>query len=297
MIGNVSKAGTSPIIVIIGPTASGKSAVALDLAEEIGGEIICADSRTIYRQMDIGTAKPSAEEQGKVRHHIIDVVDPDQRFSAANFQQQAHDAIVDIAERGKVPIVVGGTGLYVDSLLFDFSFTGNADPTLRRRLETMSIDELQTEILERDLPIPQNENNPRHLMRTIERGGSTPRKSTLRPCTLVLGMQLDRDVLKERIYDRVQDMLSRGLEKEVAHLMRQYEWGAPGMMTIGYREWRSYFEGQAAADQIMLQIQRATWQYARRQVTWFRRSNVIQWADSPEQIIDSALEFLNKNAA
>lgn len=285
------------LIVILGPTASGKSSLGIRLAQRVSGEIICADSRTVYKGLDIGTAKPTAQDQLLVPHHLLDVVAPDEQFTVAVFQKRAQELIKQIAARGSTPILVGGTGLYIDSLLFNFTFAGRADISLRQRLESMPIDELQTRILELDIPIPRNEDNPRHLIRAIERAGTPSHKHDLRPNTFIFGVTVDREKLKERIIHRVQQMMDAGLELEVFNLSERFSWDAPGMLSIGYREWRAYFMGQATKEDVQILIQNATWQYAKRQITWFKRNNHITWLDDPEQIIDRSLMVLNKNPA
>lgn len=221
------------IVVIVGMTASGKSAVAMKLAQERNGEIICADSRTIYKGMDIGTAKPSPTDRKAVRHHLLDIITPDQKFTVADFQKQANAAIKDIASRGKLPIVVGGTGLYVDALIYNYSFGG---PKAGQR-------------------------------------------QALRPNTLVLGTRLPDDTIKLRITERIEQMFARGLEAEVKQLAGQYGWQSFGLTAIGYREFQPFFKGddKITTEEVKEQIKKATWQYARRQRTWFKRSTDIHW--------------------
>src|SRR5680860_52655 len=158
----------SKIVCIVGPTGSGKSDIAMDMASKYNGEIICADSRTVYQGMDIGTAKPTADDRRLVIHHLLDEVSPDESFNASQFQRLATQAIGDIAGRGKLPMLVGGTGLYVDSVVYGFDFSNKPDPQQRRQLQAMSVEQLQQIISDRGLPVPANDRNPRHLMRTIE---------------------------------------------------------------------------------------------------------------------------------
>ena len=241
---------TDKLIVIVGTTASGKSAAAMQIAQERNGEIICADSRTVYKGMNIGTAKPSAEDQAKVPHHLLDVVEPNQPFTAAQFQKLANAAIADIQKRGKLPVMVGGTGLYIDSVLYNYDFKP-ANPELR------------------------DEQNPRHL-----KASDKPPRQELRPNTLVLGLDCPTDVLKERIKARVDQMIDQGLEAEVEALAAQYGWEAEAMKGIGYREWQAYFAGPRNSEDLIKTkelIAKNTWQYARRQRTWFRRNPHIHW--------------------
>jgi tRNA A37 N6-isopentenylltransferase MiaA len=187
----------SPLLVIVGETASGKSALALELAQKFDGEIICADSSTIRREVNIGSAKPSAEEQKLVPHHLLDVIGPDEPFTAAQFQKLANQAITDISSRDKLPIMVGGSGLYIDSVIYSYTFFGKG------------------EAVDRD---------------------------EMRANTLVLGIKIERDELKQRVTRRVDDMLAAGLEDEVQGLVERYGWSCDALKGVGYSQWRGYFE-------------------------------------------------------
>lgn len=248
-----------PLIAVVGQTASGKSALAMELARRFDGEIIAADARTVYQGMDIGTAKPSREEQSEIRHHLLDVVTPDQRFTAVDFQRLASEAIKDVLRRGKLPLLVGGTGLYVDAVLFDYAFDASAE---------------------------RDEQNPRHA----KRGGS---KSELRSNTLIIGLDIKKDQLEQRITQRVDQMLERGLQKEVRQLAEQCGWQSPGLSAIGYREWQTLFSSQVVdREQVRQAIITDTRQYAKRQKTWFRRNKSIQWLSQQGRAIDLATTFL-----
>jgi tRNA dimethylallyltransferase len=257
---------TPPLIVVAGETASGKSALALDLAERLSGEIICADSRTVYKGMDIGTAKPTSKERAQVLHHGLDVVEPGERFTAADFKQLALQAIEDISSRGKVPIMVGGTGLYVDTVLYDYQFS------------------TPEQAAQRD---PQN---PRHLLKTAEPDS----RSKLRDNTLLIGLSVERDILKQRIVSRVQQMIAQGLETEVRQLVDRYGWGSDALKGIGYREWEGYFNGSKSLDETVASIAKDTVDYAKRQRTWFKRNKSIQWISKQSKAVDFATTFLNK---
>ena len=150
----------TPLVVVLGQTGSGKSAVAMELAERFDGEIIAADSRTVYRGMDIGTAKPTKQDQNQIRHHLLDVVNPNELFSVAAFQTQAQAAIEDIASRNKIPFLVGGSGLYIDAVIYNFSFRRPPDETRRRALQKMTVEELQSLLAKQDIPLPKNSKNP-----------------------------------------------------------------------------------------------------------------------------------------
>ena len=255
---------TAPLIVIVGETASGKTALALELAERLDGEIICADSRTVYTGMDIGTAKPTEEEQARVPHHLLDVVRPDEHFTAADFKRLANQAIIDISSRGKLPIMVGGTGLYVDSLLFDYSFADKS--------------------VERD---PQN---PHHVAR--EAAGS---KGEMRENTLVFGLRPDREELRGRISSRVDAMVADGLVEETKWLMDNYP-TSKALDSTGYKAFRGYIQGSLTLDEAKALFIRNDIQLAKRQRTWFKRNNSIHWLDNSGDIVDIATTFLNKKA-
>jgi len=284
-----------PLVVIVGQTASGKSSVALELAARYDGEIICADSRTVYKGMDIGTAKPSAGEQGRIRHHLLDVTTPDHLFTAADFKHQVDIAIQDIARRGKLPIMVGGTGLYVDAVIFNFGFRPPVRSQAQRTsLEGLSVEELHMVLQKKGLPLPANERNPRHLMRQIETGGVQAMREPLRDNTLVLGITREKEDLHQRIQVRIDDMLKYGLEAEVRKLVEIYGWTPRAFQTIGYQEFRRYFEGLCDLDEVKAAVVRSTEQYAKRQLTWFKRNKSIHWICKAEESVDLITTLLNK---
>ncbi len=283
-----------PLVVIVGPTGSGKSALAMDIARKYNGEIICADSRTVYKGMDIGTAKPSGDDQTEIPHHLLDMIEPDQTFTAAEFKRQALAAIDTIHSRGKLPIMVGGTGLYVDGVIFDFAFLPPVPAEERERLEQMSVSELQAMIDSLNLELPENKENRRHLIRRIETNGQIPVKKGLRDRTLVLGVELEKQELIRRLEARVQKMLDQGLEQEVEGLAKKYGWQAPGMTGLGYREWRTYFEGGLTRKEVVRAIINGSWQYARRQRTWFRRNQHIRWVKNSAEVEVLVKYFLQR---
>ena len=286
-----------PILVIVGETASGKSDLAFKLAQELNGEIICADSWTVRRQMDIGTAKPSAEEQAAVKHHLLDAVDPEQPYSAAVFKKQALDAIHDIQNRGKLPIMVGGTGLYIDGVIFDYNFLPAGPPGQREELENMSREELLEQIEAAGIELGTTDiRNKRRLMRLLETGGAAQTKGQLRENTVIIGLLPDRDQLKERITKRVDHMLAQGLEQEVQALAQKYGWGAEGLKGIGYREWQDYFNGTQSLEITRQRIISSTVNLSKRQRTWFKRHKQIQWFSTPvnyAQVVDYITTKLN----
>jgi tRNA dimethylallyltransferase len=287
----------SPLIVVVGETASGKSALALQLAQKYGGELVCADSWTVRRQLNIGTAKPSAREQSLVRHHLLDVVDPDDDFSAAVFKRLANAAIEDIARRGGLPILVGGTGLYVDGVLFDYNFLPAAGPGVREALNELTVAELLARIDVAGIELGDTDvRNKRRLIRLLETEGADQVKQPLRDNTLIVGLQPDREHLKERIILRVDAMLAAGLEAEVAALAQRYGWDAEGLKGIGYREWQLYFDGAQTLEQTRERIISSTVGLAKRQRTWFKRNKSIQWISTPvdyAHVDDIVTTFLN----
>lgn len=286
---------TYPVIVIVGETASGKTMASIKLAQKINGEIIAADSRTVYKEMDIGTAKPTKEEQKKIVHHLLDVIYPNETFSVAQFQDMTNKLIVDISRRNKVPIVVGGTGLYIDSLLYNFHFKNKANPVLRKTLEQMNVDELTTIIKKKNIPLNNIDlKNKRRLIRIIERGGVESADKELRENTLVLGIKLNRDELRNKIEKRVDKMFSSGFLSEVEFLANKYGWENESMSGIGYRLARQYFEEKATLEEVKKAFVQRDISLARRQRTWFKRNADIVWFNNYEELIDKAVEFNSK---
>jgi len=276
--------------VIVGPTASGKSSLAIELAEKFYGELICADSRTIYKAMDIGTAKPSQADQQKVPHHMIDIVQPSQPFSAAQFKRSATIWIEDIAIRGKLPILVGGTGLYVDSVIYDYAFLPPGSRDEREQLESLSIEQLQQKLKDRNISLPENEKNKRHLIRKIETNGAVPVKKAMRQNTLVIGIDKTKEELTSTIKQRTKKMIDDGLESEVKRLAEAYGWDSPGMQSVGYREWRS----GDSLQEIAQNIEKNTLHYAKRQRTWFKRNPNIVWVKNSAEAGAQVRKFLQK---
>jgi tRNA dimethylallyltransferase len=267
-----------PMVVIVGETASGKSALAMALAEKFDGELICADSWTVYRGFEIGTAKPSASEQARVPHHMLDVADPIRGFSAVEFQKQARAAIADIQSRGKLPIMVGGTGLYIDSILYEYQFLPPPAVGLRQELSALTLQELQGRAEAAGLDTTGIDlRNKRRIIRLIENNGIRPSKGDMRTSTLVLGIATDRVQLRERITQRVDAMLSAGLQDEVRQLSERYGWDAEPMKGIGYREWQLFFEADQSLEVTRERIIAASMGLAKRQRTWFKRNDHIQW--------------------
>ncbi len=281
------------LLVIVGPTASGKSDLAMKIAQESNGEIITADSRTIYRGMDIGTAKPTPKEQRQTAHWGLDLVQPGQLYSAAKFKKYAERKIKDIQSRGKLPILVGGTGLYVDGVLFDFEFRSPVDPKQRQALEKLSTEQLQRIIEEKGYQTPQNRQNRRHLIRTIERQGTTGTKKQPKKDILIIGLLPSGEELKQRIHDRVEVWFKHGLSKEVQELLNTYGDKWLSSAGIGYRAVAEYLEGRSTLEEAKSIFEKEHWQYARRQKTWFKRHKFIRWFDSPDKAYKEVSRLLN----
>lgn len=288
------KPNRTPLVVIVGETASGKSALALKLAQKFNGEIIAADSRTLYRGMDIGTAKPTAADRAIVPHHLLDIATPDKPITAAEYKTLASDAIKDILDRGKVPFLVGGTGLYINAVIYDFSFALKGDGSQRQKWQGFSVEDLAAELTAREIPLPSNAKNPRHLIRRLETGGALPQPKKERADTLVIRLTIGRDELEERVSQRVDKMFEQGLEDEVVRLVNDYGWKPIPMQTIGYQEFQSYLSGDSTIDELRALIKTHTLQYAKRQRSWFRRNKSIQLIGKEEEAVDLITTFLNK---
>jgi tRNA dimethylallyltransferase len=283
-----------PLIIIVGQTASGKSNLAMLLAKKFDGEIISGDSRHIYKTMDIGTDKPTLEDQKLIRHHLINTTTPDKPISAAKYKKLAQAAINDISVRGKLPILVGGSGLYIDSVIFDFNFDKAVDLNLRNALGELSVADLQELILKRGLDMPTNNKNKRHLTRELESGHSTASNNGMRANTLIIGFDLDSNELKYNVTKRVRKMFDSGLEQEVIKLSKQYGWEIEPMKSIGYREFMPYINGDQDLAATEAETIKDTLKYAKRQKTWFKRNKDIQWVKKQGQAVDLVTTLLNK---
>lgn len=270
------------LLAIVGPTASGKSGLAIQIAQQFDGEIICADSRTIYKGMDIGTAKPSLADQASIRHWGLDLVEPGQSYSAHQFKSYAEAAIADIQSRGKLPIIVGGTGLYIDAVLLDFGFRSKADPKERARLEKLNIEQLQAIVIGKGYTMPENSQNKRHLIRAIESKGVISKSGNLPPDYLVVGLMPETTVLKGRIRRRIDQMLEQGFIKEVKGLQKHYGEKFELTVGIGYHPALQFLKGEISETDFKQEFIRGHWQYARRQRTWFARHKFIQWFETAE---------------
>lgn len=269
-------------LYIVGPTASGKTALSIELAGTYGAEIICADSQTIRRRLDIGTAKPSPQEMRGIKHHMIDIVDPYEVYSLGEYQTLAQSTMLDVARRGHPAIVVGGTGLYIDSLFFDFdrSMLEYEDAT---PYQDLKIDQLQSLILKRGYVLPENKLNKRHLINTLVRKGMVGNMHLPDPNSVIVGINPGRDVLIERINARVENMFNNGFVDEVRSIIADY--GPPPSLfdAIGYRIVMRMLSGEITEDEAKELFKITDRQYAKRQMSWFKRNPNIQWFPSPAE--------------
>ena len=288
------------ILALVGPTAVGKTELSLRLAQDLDGEIISTDSMQIYKGMDIGTAKASAKERDIVPHHMIDIIEPDQEFSVADFQSQVDQLIPKIADRDKLPMLVGGTGLYVKSVIQGFIFPEmETDWELRNRLEEEAeehgTEHVHDKLKEVDPKLADklHPNDLRRVIRGIEvyrKTGKTTthfkQKAKERPPryeAVKIGLYRDRDKLYERINERVELMMDQGLLKEVKSLYQQgYDLELTSMQALGYKQLINYFEGEYDLEEAIRLIKRDTRHFAKRQLNWFKRDDSIKWFDVGE---------------
>lgn len=301
-----------PLLAVVGPTASGKSRLAVLLAQALGGEIVSFDSMQIYRQMDIGTAKPTVEEMAGVRHHLIDFADPHEPFSCADYARVAKPVIREIAEGGALPILCGGTGLYLDRLICGESYVEAAEPNgelraeLRASLDTLGRDGLHARLREVDPESADaiHPNNTPRVLRALEIYYTTgkPKSAWDREskaveseydCCVIGLRYLDRELLYGRINARVDDMLKRGLIEETERLQAAgvFEANATAAQAIGYKELIGYLEGKETKEAAIESLKRATRRYAKRQMTWFGAKEYVQWID-----LDRDGEILSQEA-
>ena len=282
------------LLAIVGQTASGKSSLALEIASKLPAEIVAADSKTIYKGLDIGTAKPTQTDRQLVRHHLLDIAEPQQAFSVAQFQAHAKKAIKEIHQRRCLPILVGGSGLYVDSILrdYDFSDQNGAQPDLRDDLEKLSILQLRAEIERRKLVMPENSSNRRYLIRSLERGSVIKKSLNWRQNSLVIGLRYAKDVLEGRIRRRLQAMLEAGLLEEAKEVIEKYPVGCEPLKSNIYAALRPYFAQKISLDQALEDFVRRDLALAKKQMTWFKRHPQIKWFDDCRLARDYILEKL-----
>lgn len=268
-----------PLIAIVGPTASGKTGLAVELARRFNGEIICADSRTVYKFMDIATAKPTATEQQQVQHWGIDLVNPNERFTVADFKEYADEKIREIRSRGHIPFLVGGTGLYVDAVVFDYQLGTQVDEKLRQKLQLYSLEELHAYSEKHHINLPENYKNKRYVIRAIENSNTAISQNRI-PITnvIVVGIATDKTVLEQRIRQRIEQLLENGVVAEATKLADLYGWGLESMKANIYPYIKDYIENELTLEGLIDKATAADRHLAKRQRTWFKRNKCIHWA-------------------
>ena len=299
------------VIVIVGPTASGKTALSIELAKKIDGEIVSADSMQVYKDMNIGTAKVTQEEAQGIKHYLIDNVSPSERYTVSNFKEDAEKAIEEIISKGKTPIVVGGTGLYVDALIYgieyqDMKFDEKYREQLMEKAESQEgLEELYKEACNIDLQAMEkiSKNDKKRIIRVLEIYKSTgktktelevlSRKNGPKYDYYVFGILMDREKLYNRINLRVDKMIEKGLIEEVDYLCKKYNEFPTAMQGLGYKEVVEYFNGIISKEEMIDKIKQESRRYAKRQMTWFRKNKNIIWLNAEEKLqnnIDIILE-------
>lgn len=301
------------VIVICGPTASGKTALSIELAKKINGEIVSADSMQIYKDMNIGTAKPTKEEMQSIKHYLIDCVSPEERYSVAQYKQDAKAAIKEIIAKGKTPIIVGGTGLYVNSLIYEIEYNDvKIDENYRKELEKIveeqGLEELYKKALEID-PVAMKKispNDKKRIMRVLEIYKTTgktkteqeleSRKNPVEYDYKIFAINWDREILYQRIDKRVDIMIEQGLIDEVRDILKKYNKFPTAMQGLGYKEAVDYINGIYTKEEMIEKIKMETRRYAKRQLTWFRKNKQTIWLDGTNDIqnnINIILEGIN----
>lgn len=289
------------VIVICGPTASGKTALSIELAKRINGEIVSADSMQIYKDMDIGSAKVTQEEMQGIKHYLIDCVYPNERYSVANYKQDAKKAIEEIIQKGKIPIVVGGTGLYIDSLIYEIEYKDiKINEEYRKKLEKIreeqGIEVLYKKALEIDPEAMKkiSSNDYKRITRILEIYETTGKTKTQQEAESrlneipynykVFSIDYDREKLYERINKRVDIMLKNGLIEEVKKLLEKYNEFPTAMQGLGYKEVKQYFDGDLSKEEMTEKIKQESRRYAKRQFTWFRKNKQTIWINGEDDI-------------
>ena len=284
------------VVVICGPTASGKTSLSIELAKRINGEIISSDSMQIYKNMDIGTAKPTVKEMQGIKHYLLDFVEPNQRYSVAEFKNDAEKAIDEILAKGKTPIVVGGTGLYIDSLIYGIEYPSfELDEEYRKELEELVNKQGLEKLYEKAKKIdPQamekiSPNDQKRILRVLEIYHATgktkteqekeSRKNGVKYDYKVFAINMDREKLYERINKRVEIMIEKGLIAEVENLLKKYNKFPTAMQGLGYKEVVEYLQGKTTKEEMIEKIKQETRRYAKRQITWFKKNKQTIWID------------------
>lgn len=295
-----------PVVAVCGPTASGKTSLAVELAKRFDGEVVSADSMQIYKGMDVGTAKPTLDEMQGIPHHMLDIVEPDCNFSVSDYCYMAHDIINDIIKRGKMPILAGGTGLYIDSLLNDIDFNaGISDAGVRDRFAGLEPHELYRMLQEQDSEAAESihMNNVKRVIRALEHIAVTGEKFSdykkraasidSRYNPLMLFINWDREELYKRINCRVDLMFEEGIEKEARELYnKRYDRNLTSMCAIGYKELFDYFDGLCSLEDAYKKIKQNSRRYAKRQLTWFRKNEQLHRLDAGDNLLNEAVKIV-----
>jgi tRNA dimethylallyltransferase len=296
------------VLAIVGPTASGKTALSIKLANQLDGEIINGDSMQVYKEMSIGTAKITAGEMNGIPHHLLDIKDPEESFSVAEYQQVVREKIQEIQSRGKMPIIVGGTGLYVQAVLFDYRFSkGQVDDALRKslteELERFGPEYMHKKLLKFDPHADIHPNNTRRVLRALEihlgEGEKVDRSLALSPMynEAIIGLDLPREILYDRINKRVDAMVQKGLLAEVKALHDRNLRDVQSIQAIGYKEIYAFLDGQTSYDDAIERLKQNSRKYAKRQFTYFKNKLPIYWVDalcSPEKNLKEITAFLQE---
>lgn len=299
------------VIVIGGPTASGKTALSIFLAKKINGEIISADSMQIYKDMNIGTAKPTVEEMDGIKHYLIDCVSPSVRYSVADFKKDATNAIEDILKKGKTPIVVGGTGLYIDSLIYGINYNEmQVDLEYRAYLEKLAEEKGLEYLYDLAKNIDEQAmskisvNDKKRICRVLEVYKSTGKTKTelekesrqkdVKYDFKVFAIDMERQILYDRINKRVDLMIDAGLIDEVNNLIKKYPDMPTAMQGLGYKEVVQYFKKKCTKEEMIEKIKQESRRYAKRQLTWFRRNKDIVWLDAKKSLDENTKIILEE---
>ncbi len=293
------------IVAVIGPTATGKSTLAIRLAERFGGDIVSADAFQIYRDMDIGTAKVSRFQREKTIHHLIDVFEPEATISVHDYQQLARETISNLRDKGTNVFLVGGSGLYLQSILYDYRFTGEKRKPIDSAYQDMNTAELYCLLQEKDPELAKivHPNNRRRILRSLEIAGSdnvlsrVPGKALYYKDAIVIGLRLERTILYEHIEARVDGMIASGLVDEAKKLYCR-NLSLQAASAIGYKELFRHFRGEIDLDQAIAMIKQNSRRYAKRQMTWFNNQMAPEWIDitglDEKQVFDQAVMLIEK---
>ena len=292
------------VVVICGPTASGKTKLSIELAKKINGEIVSADSMQIYQELDIGTAKPTEEEKQGIKHYLLDFVSPERRYSVADYKKDAKKAIKTIVEEGKTPIIVGGTGLYIDSLIYEIEypeieFNQEYRRNLEERVQKEGLEVLYKEAEKIDpLAIQKvSPNDEKRILRILEIYHATgktkteqeieSRKNPIEYDYQVYALKWDREVLYERINKRVDIMIDQGLIEEVKSILTRHKEFPTAMQGLGYKEVVEFLKGKISKEEMIEKIKMETRRYAKRQMTWFRKNKQTIWLEGKAKVEDN----------